>query len=166
VRDTFLVAWLAGMALIAVSIAWGRATLAEGAGFANRYGVPAGLGLCGVYVAWARIEGAGRRIRQGILAVAALAMLGPNMYVGLTMGVEHARVRGLFMADLRAGVPPRELARRYWPLFYYSEGGMARKLELVSTRRLGPWARVERPPGKHGSLRGGRLRAITRPRHP
>ena len=152
IRDALVLSWLTGMALVAVSIAWGRASLAEWAGFANRYAVLAGLGMCGVYLACARLEGQGSRRWQSVLAILALVLLAPNMHIGLSMGAAHARVRTQFTDDLRGGLPARELARRYWPEFYFSEGGMATKLDLLSARGWGPW-------GRH---RG----AITPPRRP
>ena len=128
---------LAAVALAALAVGEGRAGLGSGAGLANRYGPVAALVLCAAYLG--RVAaGEARWLAPVLLLVAALA-LPFNVSAGVDAALGRKAVNDAFLAELRSGVPPRELARHWWPAFYYSEGELARRMEMLAKARLGPF---------------------------
>lgn len=114
VRSAGFLAILAGVALEAAGVAWGRAGFGPGAGLAQRYTTMTALAVCAAYLsslayAPGRVGGALRLV----LFATSLAMLWPNTTNGLVYG-EGLRSRfAQCERDVRRGVPPAVIANQY-----------------------------------------------------
>jgi hypothetical protein len=88
-------------------------------GFETRYVTLAIPAWCWAYLVW-DLYGSPARARnaRGLLALAALAALWPNTRFGATYAADLRATLGGFEADMMAGVPIHELARRYDRYFH------------------------------------------------
>lgn len=110
-----LLTFLAGFGAVALGIGWGRAGLGcAHSGLASRYVTLAAPALCAVYLAWG-IAGRGQCgafVQIALFGVACLFCL-PNFQEGFTYARAHRAAYLVFENELKAGLPPRQLAERH-----------------------------------------------------
>lgn len=108
-----LLLFLGAMGSLALGLGMGRN------GFEARYVTLAVPAWCGVWLAWSIYGSERERVRlPAVLAAAALLALWGNSHIGLAYARDLRSHLGGFEADLRAGVPSRELVRRYDPYLH------------------------------------------------
>jgi hypothetical protein len=153
VRALGLLALLCGFALLAAGIGWGRGHMrTEGAGLANRYVTLLAPLVCLLYCAWELYLPPLRgRLAQVSLLGLLLLLLIPNTLNGRAQAHEQWVAFEAVRQDIRAGLAPRELARRHHILAPpISEDVATEGLELLQQRRLGPYSGAETPGGTQG----------------
>jgi len=113
-RTIGLLAFLAGVGIVAVLVGWGRAALDLQAGLASRYAVLAAPWVCAAYFAWGLYGGRslGRFAQTGFFLLAALLLV-LNSRVGKEAGRARSRCLDTFEQDVRAGVPVSVLVARH-----------------------------------------------------
>ena len=148
-----LALFLAGFAVLALGVGWGRAALGERAGLANRYVTLAAPLLCGLYLAWGQCLPAYLgRVGQVILCVVMGLLLVPNTLHGLKRG--HALHQQLLAVenDARRGMKPAEMALKYTtptgdrpPILWaeWKRQQLEECLEILRQDRLGPFRGVD-----------------------
>jgi hypothetical protein len=109
-------------------------------GLLNRYALSAVPALFAAYLAWAAVPMTplSRAIQTALFLVMVL-QLPHNTRIGLGAGNCVRELEGALVADIDAGLSPREVAARHWPHFYGSEGKMAERLEIMRDFRFGPY---------------------------
>jgi hypothetical protein len=137
-----------GCLVVIALMGWGRAAWVPLYGMPPRYtllGVPL---LLAAYYAWELYATRLRRAAQALL-VATLAVLMPgNIEAGLFFSEWHATEIDKALADVRAGVPREELARRHLVvLLHWDEPSLRERIGMLRDAGIGPFARVPRDAG-------------------
>lgn len=139
---------------LAVAVGQGRASFGPFMGFSARYMLLATPVLCGVYFAWELYgPGATRRWAPMGLAVLALLLLWPNAEEGLHLArAQHKQARA-FTREMRNGVPPDALARRYAHFLHPDPALLAVQLQQLMDAGIGPFRLQESPRSSASSTR-------------
>lgn len=113
-RAVGLLCFLGAMATLGFGIGLTRAGWGAGGGYAPRYVVMGTPVLCCLYFIW-EVYGSplGRRLAQLSLLVPLLLVAPLSAWETLRYGQEHSRTMAVIEADLRAGTPTDEFARRH-----------------------------------------------------
>jgi hypothetical protein len=140
-RAVGFLCFLGALAALALGVGWGRALTAQVAGWGarnNRYvtlAVP--LLCCLFFVGWLYVGRAVPWLLAGLMAL---------LFVGNTLhGLDHGRRRGAVMAevtaDVRAGLPPEELGKKYASQIYFAGESqvLAERFVLLRQARQGPY---------------------------
>jgi hypothetical protein len=125
--------------LIAVFIGLGRGSVPNG-GLARRYVTLASPVLVVIDLAW-MLYGRPRtaRIVTTALALALLVALIPNTRIGLREARgRHTRLTSCEQ-DIRAGLPPEEIARRHGQFVWANQRAFARGLTRLADVERGPY---------------------------
>jgi hypothetical protein len=141
-RAAGLLAWLAGMFLLAAGIGWGRTFLGPDAGFADRYTLLAAPLLCFFCLVWnayASPRWAERLQRSLLLLLCVTATVGA--YKGSRYAAELFLPLQALERDAQAGFPAAALALRYNDQysFFATQEMFARWLERLRAAKLGPY---------------------------
>jgi hypothetical protein len=144
-----LIAFFAGVAVLALAVGWGRAGRAAATGrMPTRYVLLAAPGLCAAYFS-ALLYGPTwmRRGFTGAMA-ALLALLFPfNTRVGLERRAWFEAGFLAFERDLGAGTPRAPLAHRHYPfMLHWDEPLMVAGLQQLHDAGIGPFGRWEPDP--------------------
>jgi hypothetical protein len=136
---------MASASALVAGIAYGRAVMGPGYGFADRYALLSVLGLCCAFLG-ASLYGTVRGVRLGHIGQAALfvcmcAVLWTNLGIGLDYGVGRRAAGDALLADAAGGAPPALLAARYWQSLYPNERVMADRLAMLRDAGWGPYRR-------------------------
>jgi hypothetical protein len=142
-RSIGLACLLAGMAALAAGTAWGRASLPDNPGLANRYITLTAPLLCALYVAWElyvpRGDGGGLQLA---LATLMALLLVPNTLQGIDRGRVLYRQRRDVEELIQAAAAPAEVVAQseetLWA--YRLRPELIVRLELLRNRKLGPYA--------------------------
>ena len=134
--------FLAGFAVLALGVGWGRASLGEMAGLANRYVTLTAPLLCGLYLAWGQCRSASLgRIGRLFLCVLMAVLLLPNTLHGLREGRHLAEALQAVEDDARRGLTPAQIAQRHssnlWATRKQEE--LTVYLEILRQERRGPF---------------------------
>ena len=142
-----LVAFLAAMAAMAAGVGWGRGWAGEQAGFQGRYVTMAAPFWCWLIVVTRLYAppALGGLVANGIFAAACI-LLWPNAREGLEQGRRGRQTADALSRDIRAGVPPFRIVRRYTPFLHPSQDEVARLLPLLRRGRVGPFAALRDDP--------------------
>jgi hypothetical protein len=142
VRASGLLACLAAVGLMVAAIGHGRAWIGPGAGFPFRYSLLVAPAVVCVFLTAVLYGGAlvGRFVQVLLFAVA-VALVGPNVGLGLEYARFRANPADALAADVRAGVPPEVLGQRYAPTIYPVPAVLAERLAMLRDTRLGPYKR-------------------------
>jgi hypothetical protein len=142
-RAAGLLAWLAGMFLLAAGIGWGRTIVGPGAGFAARYTLLAAPLLCFFCLVWnayAFPRWSERLQRLLLLLLCVSATVGA--YKGSRYAAEMFVPLQALERDAQAGLPPAVLAVRYSgdrDAWFATPETLSRWLEMLRAARLGPY---------------------------
>jgi hypothetical protein len=131
-----LLAFLAGMATLAIGFGWGRASLGFDQAFAYRYTTIATPLLLGLYFAWESY--APRAMRQLVpvcLFTTACILFLPNFSIGRDRCRLFQEKMDAVERDVKAGVPGFVIARRYWFWLDGDQGKLRSRFEMM--RRAG-----------------------------
>jgi hypothetical protein len=136
-----LLLFLGAMGSLALGLGLGRD------GFELRYMTLAVPVWCCAYVTWLTYgaSGAGRRVSAGI-AVAAALSLWSNTGVGLAYARDLRAHLGAFETDLLAGIPRRELVRRYDPYLHPHQDVPLDYLPMLREAGVGIYGRLRDDP--------------------
>jgi hypothetical protein len=139
---------LGAMACLALGLGMGRN------GFEVRYVTLAVPVWCATWLAWAIYGPARSGARMpAALATAALLALWGNARFGLDYARDLRSHLAAFEADLRAGVPPRELVRRYDPYLHPHQDVPLEYLPMLRRAGLGLYAGLrDDPPAREVPL--------------
>lgn len=142
VRAAGFLAILGGLGCVALAIGVSRAGMGWTVGFSPRYVMLACPILCVIYLAWL-VYGGKRwsRFGPGLLCVGLLVLLPVNNRLGLRWAKEQSKYDQAFLADVRAGVSPSELAERHWNVLSGEITDMADHIESMRRTGLGIYKR-------------------------
>jgi hypothetical protein len=147
-RAAGLLAFLAGLALLALGIGWGRSCLGKFAGVQWRYVTPAVTALCCLYYVWELYGPPGVRpgVRWAFAALAAFVCL-QNVPVWSQVGEHFGPIKTAFEHDVRAGLPTYLLIKRHTPAVYPPDDYYFRRF-LGALRQAGvaPFDRLQDDP--------------------
>lgn len=143
VRASGLLACLASVGLMLAAIGFGRAPVGPGAGMVDRYALLLAPAVVCAYLTAVLYGGpAVGRFVQALLFAGALALLGPNV----RLGVEYAKFRtgpeDALAADIRAGMPPEVLGQRYTSKVYVGPETLGERLAMLRDAGLGPYKEI------------------------
>ncbi|HET6573755.1 MAG TPA: hypothetical protein VFG68_09155 [Fimbriiglobus sp.] len=144
---TGLLALLAGFAVLAAGIGYGRAAVSGGA-LVNRYVTLMAPVLCACYLSWVRFgpPRVGEAVTGGLFLAAAV-FAWPNAAAGLTAARAQHAVHKYIERDIYLGVPRSFLAERYsWFLACPSPVWYEPILEGMRQRGLAPLHRMAAEP--------------------
>lgn len=142
-RALGLLACMASACALVAGIAYGRAVMGPGFGFASRYALLSVLGLCCAFLG-AVLYGTVRAVRLGDLGQMAMfvcmcAVLWTNLENGYGYGRERRKVADALLAGAAAGAPPALLAERHWQSLYPHETVMADRLVMLRDAGWDPY---------------------------
>lgn len=139
-------AFLAGMAALAGAVGWGRAAYVPTTGLPDRYAVLAVPLLCCIYLAWVRLgpPPLASWAQAGLLATM-VVLLPVNVAEGhrwrdwYTTGMESVE------RDIDAGASRDEMVARHGDfLLHWDDDKLARRIDLLREKGIGPFAREPR----------------------
>jgi hypothetical protein len=143
-----LVAFLAAMGAMAAAVGWGRGWAGPLAGFQDRYVTMATPLWCWLVFAFRLYAPAslGGLVVNALFA-ASCVLYWPNAQMGLTQGRDRAETTEALARDLRAGLPPYRIVRRYIPFLHPSQDDALKLLPMLHRAGIGEFkALVEDPP--------------------
>lgn len=135
-----LMGGLIGTISLALAVGWGRGQAGDLAGFESRYATIAAPFLVIIYLVAELCAPVvvGRFVGMGLL-VLGLLMLWPNSAEGLSQGLNLRDQARDVEADLRDGLPPYRLIRKYTPFLQPSQHLLEEMLRKCKEGRIGPF---------------------------
>jgi hypothetical protein len=142
-----LVAFPTAMAAMAGAVGWGRGWAGEVAGFQERYLTMATPLWCWLVVVLRLYAppALGGLIANALFATAC-ALLWPNAEAGLSHARTADATTRALARDVRDGMPPYRVARRYTPFLYPDHDGLARFLPMLRRAGIGPFRALRDDP--------------------
>jgi hypothetical protein len=144
-RSSGLLACLAAVAALALAVGWGRGGIfADDPGsilLAIRYVTLTVPLVCCLYLIGILY---GKRWVSALLCAVLALMLPVNTATGLARGRERARLLAAVEADVRAGVSPQQLGRKYAPQLFFDPDLLAQRFEMLRKARQGPYKGMPR----------------------
>lgn len=146
-RVVGLLAFLGAMAAMAAAVGWGRGWAGDRAGFQDRYVTMAAPFWCWLAIAFRLYapRAWGVVLGQGLFAVACL-LLWPNAEIGLSHARRQSETAGALAREVRAGVPPFRLVRRFTPFLHPSQDDAAQFLPMLRRGGIGPFGALRLDP--------------------
>jgi hypothetical protein len=146
-RALGLLAAFAAMGSLVLALGWGRAGSGELAGFEARYATLVAPLWIVVFFTWELYArpATGRVVLTSVFA-ALLLFVWPNTKRALEYGRNVASQASQFERDVRAGVPPYLLVKRYTPFLHPSQDEAARVLAVLRDTRIGLFRALRRDP--------------------
>jgi hypothetical protein len=146
-RALGLLAAFAAMGSLVLAVGWGRAGSGEFAGFEARYATLVAPLWIVVFFTWELYaRPSTRRVVLTSVFAALLLLFWPNAKRGLEHGQNLANQASQFQRDVRAGVPPYLLVKRYTPFLHPSQDEAARILEMLRDAGIGLFRALHRDP--------------------
>ena len=142
-RALGLLACWGAMAMLALGTGWGRAGLGELAGAQDRYVTLAALALLIGAVPFEVLGSrATRRLVPMFLFCLLCALLWPNTQSAIESGRSTKAKSEAFFADLRSGMPPFLLVRRYTPFLFPTHDDLTEQLAMLREAGIDPFDRM------------------------
>lgn len=138
-RALGLLLFLGANVCLALGVGWGRAGLIPTDGFPTRYAVMAVPTLCCIYFIW---ETYSPPFSRGFVPMCLFTLLcilfGPNLQRGFEWSSYYRPGMEAFERDLRAGVPPQELAAHHRQfLLHWDQKKLAAGMQMLHRERIG-----------------------------
>jgi hypothetical protein len=134
---------VAGVVVLALGIGWGRSGFGDATGFAPRYALLAAPVLVAAYFAALVYLRPPAAARTSFALLALIAVTLPHTTkVGRIAGQVRRAKTDAFAADLAAGLPIDQLARRHAGAVYPVAEVLAARLTLLHDAGVGAYARL------------------------
>lgn len=149
-RVAGLVLFLGGCAGLTAAMGYGRAAMVPQYGIPARYALLAAPTAVAAYYAWDLYgpRRAAHAAQWALLALAVFLLPSNRVHGGYFLEWYRREMDGA-IADVRAGMPPEELARRHlFALMRWDEKGLVERIRLLRDARIGAFVHV--PPDAPG----------------
>lgn len=142
-----LLAWLAGLGVLTLGLASGRAGSGDRAGLEDRYITLVALIPCvAALVAASAPQTGPRRFLSAVLFTGACVGLGPNTTIGLQGARDRSSRSEAVVADLQSGLPMYRVIRSHTPWVHPSHDVLGRCWPMLQKAGRGPFRALEPDP--------------------